>query len=392
MKQLLILFSIFFLSNSQISYEDFSDRRLGGSPYYHALGYSGLASNSKTHINIVNPAAWVYIPNTIFNLSIRTSTEEKKILGNSTNFAITNLEGINWVSTIMDSSLSIGLNIRPIEERNGQVFSDFNNLLIDGDINSIYRESRNFRGTLNQYKFSFAYRFLNNLSASFSTLYHSGNFIEEVKREYSSETFVGYNSELSKKYTGFGTEFSLFYKLNPKTSFSALFSPSVKLDNESKILTVRGGVDNTEIDFVSSEIYETPNRFMFGASHSLTEKGIFYIDFHHESWNNRGQNLNKYSIGYEIIGEKDIFKSIWKRSNYMFGAYHYTDVTNKDLIVYGLTAGISIPFNYDRNRLFISLGYGKKHDRISFSGGSSGIQLNIGLSLKEFWYLPESED
>ena len=92
---------------------------------------------------------------------------------------------------------------------------------------------------------------------------------------------------------------------------------------------------------------------------------------------------------------KQTFESVLKRSRYSFGLYYYTEnfLINKNKVKnFGISAGMSIPFNYGANNLSMSFSYGKRGSDALNGVSENVMKFNIGLSVGELWYRRLSED
>lgn len=403
MRQLLIILSVITLTfagggTGFSKKNNLGIKRFTGSVFLSGKGFAGLASFGKSFINPMNSAAWTYNPYTTFDFSIESSMAESSVAaGNSTVNSIA-LSSVNWVSHVIDTTLSIGFSLSPVLERHGEFLETQTSDITGSDVTF----SNNYRGTVSEFKFGAAYRVNPKLSVSLDALYYFGGFEFETKFSENSgtPTWVNSNERLEESHYGLTVGINGLYEVSPTLFVAAQFTPSVTLtSNHKRIIQSEQDVDTYDIN--GNNALEMPTKFALGLGKTLPRFGKVYADYRFEDWASTGVTSNGVHLGYESFKSDDQFASLHERAAYFMGAFfyneafkfHFTDAAQADDVsTWGISAGALIPFNRGGNYLSIGVSYTKRGS-ISVNGvEDSVLNFNVGLSLNELWYQPESED
>ena len=394
MKSLVQLILIVSIVSAQ-DITNFQGRRFGGSAFSHSIGYSGLAAVREGIINIKNPSTWVDQKRTILEFNLSSFNRSINSSGSSTSFHSTNFEGLNWVSTIKDSTVSIGFSLKPFHDQNVSILNSLNNYGLDNDINLDADQYITLGGAINEFSLGAGYRLNNKLYLGFSLDYYSGSLSSELKFDQGNTTFVNYNIKETSTNYGLNISISSLYSITDNLSFAATFSPSNELTSEKKQVI---SIQNEEIIEIkgNSIPFELPQKFSLGFNWSLENSGNLYVEYDLEKWKQSPNDVNKFSFGYQSTASRNVFDSFVERTNFMLGAYYYNDVFNstngEKINVIGFTAGTAIPFSFNRNQIFLSAGYAKRGSIDKNNFDESIFTINIGFSIGDFWYQSEIED
>ncbi|MCB0278777.1 MAG: hypothetical protein KDD94_04700 [Calditrichaeota bacterium] len=394
MRSILIVF-LFATSLVSQDLNIFQPRRFGGSTYQQALGYGGLASYRNGIINIKNPASWVEQRLTIFEFNLASYSRSLSSNSANTSYQSTNFEGLNWVSSVKDSTLSIGFTLSPFQDQHVSILNKLTDYPLDAEHTLDANQYINLGGSINQFSFGAAYRANDQWFLGLSVDYYSGSLSSEVKLEQVNSSFINYNVKVSTTAYGLNFGLSTLYRVNDQLSVAAFFSPKNTVKTSVKeVVTIRNQ-ENIETKSVSDP-FHLPQRLSLGLNWKFEDSGNIYLDYDNEDWDQSAKSLNKFSLSYQSTASSNVFDSFIERTNFMLGAYYYNDVfgtlNGEDINVFGFTAGAAIPFSFNRNHLFISAGYAKRGSISKNNFDESIFTINIGFSVGDFWYQPEIED
>jgi hypothetical protein len=397
MKQIVILFvfiSSAFAGGSGFSIKSpFGNKRFTGAIYSFAKGYAGIASYDPRFINPMNSATWVENRMTSIDFSVEGDFNAVTSSGQTTGMNNVALSSINWVSHVIDSTMSIGFSFSPYLERNGQ-YTEHRNFQIDTSETNI-QFFKDYSGVISEMKFGIAYRVQPKLAISLDALYYFGSLNVEYKFQESGTSVFNRSAEkVERTYYGLTFGVNALYTYDEKTTFALQFSPSVKLTSEAEgVTSIAGRIDNYKL--ASDTPLEIPTKFNFGVSRKMSNRVSMQFDLRYENWNFVDQTTLGYHLGLETSGSADPQASFFERCKYFVGSYFYNEaykVNGNDVNNIGLTSGISVPFNNGMNFFMLGLSYSKRGNESDNGIEDSVFKLNLGLSLHEFWYEPESEE
>lgn len=368
--------------------------------FLSAKGNAGLSSYNALMINPSNSATWVHNPYTLLDFSVRSSSTNVDANSQKVTFSNTSLGGINWVSQVMDSTLSIGMTLSPYLSRNGSFLDQQESVGLD-TFNLNLTFFNEYEGSISEFKFGTAYKFSSKLSLSADLLYYFGSLNREAKiAENGSSILVQSNEKIENAYYGFTFGLNALYQITDDLNIALQFSPSTRLNRDSEgIIVTTSNVDS--YDITDGNEIEIPSKFAIGLGKTIKNFGKLYADYHVEDWALNNTKSSAFHIGYESFASKKPFDPLLKKTMFFMGAYYYNEAFNYNYLEnaqaesvqnMGFSAGTSIPFNANRNFFSFALSYTKRGDSSKNGVSESIFAFNIGISLGEWWYLPEIDD
>ncbi len=190
--------------------------------------------------------------------------------------------------------------------------------------------------------------------------------------------------------------------LDNKTNLNGTLNEQLFADYVIPSDTVRNFVDGS---------IEIPARIGFGASYSYKNKLLVAADFYSQDWSkseffNRKDSVTssssfRFGLQYTPVALTEIKRApYWQRINLRAGAYYnnsYLKINGVQLIDYGMTFGIGIPWKNEKNLLTnssfnLTYQFGR---RGSFKNGlvkETYHIFSLGFTLYDFWFIKPKYD
>lgn len=368
------------------------------SPFVLGRANTGIGEQFKNKINYLNTASWANSNLTLFDINIMSSRSSIDLNDVTASLSGTQLGSLAWVTSALDSTLAFGITFSSLYENSSK-----SSILISQETDSGTFEigDKLFEnvGNVNQIKIGSSYQVSKKYSFGLDLLYYQGNLkIDERQQFISSSAFTTSQKldEMLTTYIGFSAGLSFSANLfDDRLHLGTTYSPEKTLATSAKRVFKSGASTslNTEND-IPADAFIVPARFGVGA-HLETNFGHLFTDFRYEGGTDRSKSSKYVSVGFQTNPSKQLFESFLKRSTYTLGTYYYTenfDYNNSDVINYGASAGMSIPFNFNTKELSLGLSYGKRGDNSKNGLSESVFKFSIGLSIGEFWYITAKEN
>lgn len=361
-----------------------------------AIGSSGLALPSDTFINNLNPASLGFIPLNHFMFdvggkAIATTYQSSSRSENRNNFQFSHIAFAFPVTKNSGFSASL----RPYSSA---TFKISNLKLPITDSQEYYYLTAEGSGGLNNFDFSYGYRFGKKFSAGVSASLLFGNTIDQ--RSYLiTSTITGITKRTD--YNGFRGTAGLQYKIDSTLTIASTIKLPAQI-KASKVQSVQmianEVVTNVETD-VASDIddYYLPSEIGFGISKRFKNNLNMTFDYGKSFWNNTNQselygdfvNQDRFALGFTYSATKNIRK-YWDRVQYAMGANFdngYLEIDGKRINNAAISIGLSLPIENTFSTLNISYSYGQK-GRISDNLIKENYhKLSLNLSLDGIWFV-----
>lgn len=361
-----------------------------------AIGSSGLALPSDTFINNLNPASLGFIPLNHFMFdvggkAIATTYQSSSRSENRNNFQFSHIAFAFPVTKNSGFSASL----RPYSSA---TFKISNLKLPISDSQEYYYLTAEGSGGLNNFDFSYGYRFGKKFSAGVSASLLFGNTIDQ--RSYLiTSTITGITKRTD--YNGFRGTFGVQYKIDSTLTIASTIKLPAQI-KASKVQSVQmvanEVVTNVETN-VASDIddYYLPSEIGFGISKRFKNNLNMTFDYGKSFWNNTNQselygdfvNQDRFALGFTYSATKNIRK-YWDRVQYAMGANFdngYLEIDGKRINNAAISIGLSLPIENTFSTLNISYSYGQK-GRISDNLIKENYhKLSLNLSLDGIWFV-----
>lgn len=411
MKNRIIFFSSLFLvsltSFSQsISSSPYSlyglgslyDSDFGGIP---SIGSSGMALPSDNFINNRNPASLAYLPLNHFILelggkAIATTYQNSSKTEKRNNFQFSHIAFAFPVTK--NSGFSVAL-----KPYSSATFKITNLKLPILNSQESYYVTASGSGGLNNFDFSYGYRFGSKLAVGLSGTVLFGKTKDE--RSYlisSSEANI--NKETS--YSGVRATLGTQYKIDSTLTIASTFKAPGRI-RASKVQSVESRTDGIQTIFESNVVSDTddfylPLEFGIGISKRFKNNLNMTLDYEKSFWNNTNQselygnfvNQDRFALGFSFRAKKDIRK-YWDRIQYGVGANFdtgYLEVEGKRVNNAAVSLGLSLPVENTFSALNISYSYGQKGAISNNLIKENYHKISLSLSLDGIWFVKRKID
>ena len=359
------------------------------------------------HINLQNPAFYSQLK--LVSFAVGTSYNTTKLK--------TNTQSENARRTTLDY-LAVGIPMGKFGAGFGLMpYTSVGYKIQFGPTDEV-RQRRQFTGTggLNKAFLGGAYQINKNLSFGVEAGYYFGTI--ETSSIYSIENVQFGTRELNESIAngaGFVTGLSYQAKVGKKLQFSAsamyASETTMTLKNTREISIVNllsGGIvtiDPANIDVADTKI-KMPSRFSIGAGIGEARKWMVgsEVTFQQSSnYSNRFEDIKdarfddgmKYAIGGYYIPNYNSFTSYWNKITYRGGLkYEETGlvINNKTIKDAGFTLGIGLPLGGSFSNINIGFEYGKRGTRDAALVEENYLNLTLGLSLNDRWFVKRKFD
>ncbi|RED21942.1 hypothetical protein BD847_3431 [Flavobacterium cutihirudinis] len=361
-----------------------------------SIGSSGLALPSSTFINNLNPASLGFIPLNHFMFdvggkAIATTYQSSSRSENRNNFQFSHIAFAFPVTKNSGFSASL----RPYSSA---TFKISNLKLPISDSQEYYYLTAEGSGGLNNFDFSYGYRFGKKFSAGVSASLLFGNTTDQ--RSYLiTSTITGITKRTD--YNGFRGTLGVQYKIDSTFTIAS----TIKLPTQIKASKVQSVqmvanevVTNVETN-VASDIddYYLPSEIGFGISKRFKNNLNMTLDYEKSFWDDTNQselygdfvNRDRFALGFTYSATKNIRK-YWDRVQYAMGANFdngYLEIDGKRINNAAISIGLSLPIENTFSTLNISYSYGQK-GRISDNLIKENYhKLSLNLSLDGIWFV-----
>ncbi len=361
-----------------------------------SIGSSGIALPSSIFINNLNPASLGYLPlnHFMFDIggkAIATTYESGSRSEKRNNFQFSHIAFAFPVTK--NSGFSVAL--RPYSSATFKI-SNLN--LPISDSQEFYYLTAVGSGGLNNFDFSYGYRFGKKISIGASATVLFGNTTDD--RSYLISNSV---TSMSKKtdYNGVKSTLGAQYQIDSTFTIASTFKMPTKV-KASKVQTVET-LTNEVVTTVESDVasdtddYYMPLEIGVGISKHFKNNLNMTIDYEKSLWKNTNQselygnfvNQDRFALGFTYSANKNV-RSYWDRIQFAAGANFdtgYLEVDGKRVNNAAISIGVSLPIENTFSALNISYSYGQKGKISDNLIKENYHKLSLNLSLDGIWFV-----
>jgi hypothetical protein len=361
-----------------------------------SIGSSGIALPSNVFINNLNPASLGYLPlkHFMFDIggnAIATTYQSESRSEKRNNFQFSHLALAFPVTK--NSGFSIAL--RPYSSATFKI----SNLKIPiTDSQEYYYLTAQGSGGLNNFDFSYGYRFGKKISVGASATVLFGNTTDD--RSYlisNSVTSISKNTH----YNGLRTTLGAQYQIDSTFTIASTFKLPTRI-KASKVQSVQT-LTNEVVSPVESNVasdtddYYLPLEIGAGISKRFKNNLNMTLDYEKSFWKNVNQselygdfvNQDRFALGFTYSARKNIRK-YWDRVQYAVGANFdtgYLEVDGKRINNAAISIGLSLPIENTFSALNISYSYGQKGTVSENLIKENYHKISLNLSLDGIWFV-----
>lgn len=361
-----------------------------------AIGSSGMALPSDTFINNLNPASLGYLPlnHFMFDIggkAITTTYQSSSKTEKRNNFQFSHIAFAFPVTK--NSAFSAAL--RPYSSA---AFKISNLKLPIENSQEFYYLTAAGSGGLNNFDFSYGYRFGNKLSLGLTGTALFGSTADE--RSYVvSNSLTTIHKETS--YKGVRATLGAQYKIDSTFTIASTFkAPSrVKATKVQSVESITGGVESVfEYNKASdTDDYYLPLEIGIGISKRFKNNLNMTLDYEKSLWNDTNQselfgnfvNQDRFALGFIFKAKKDT-RRYWDKIQYSAGANFdtgYLEVDGKRVNNAAISVGLSLPIENTFSALNISYSYGQKGKVSDNLIKENYHKISLNLSLDGIWFV-----
>ncbi|TDO77936.1 hypothetical protein EV143_103176 [Flavobacterium chryseum] len=361
-----------------------------------SIGSSGTALPSSVFINNLNPASLAYLPLNHFMLdiggkAIATTYESGSRSEKRNNFQFSHIAFAFPVTK--KSGFSVAL--RPYSSA---TFKISNLKLPITDSQEYYYLTAAGSGGLNNFDFSYGYRFGKKLAIGATATLLFGNISDD--RAYLISNSV---TSISKKtdYNGVRATLGTQYKIDSTFTIASTFKAPTRV-NAAKVQTVQT-ITNDVVTTVESDVasdtddYYIPLEIGIGISKRFKNNLNLTMDYEKSLWNSTNQselygnfvNQDRFALGFTYSAKKNI-RRYSDRIQYSAGANFdtgYLEVDGKRINNASISFGLSLPIDNTFSALNISYSYAQKGKISDNLIKENYHKISLNLSLDGIWFV-----
>ncbi|PWB26519.1 aromatic hydrocarbon degradation protein [Flavobacterium sp. HTF] len=361
-----------------------------------AIGSSGIALPSYNFINNLNPASLAHLPlnHFMFDLggkAISTTYESGSRSEKRNNFQFSHLAFAFPVTKNSGFSASL----RPYSSA---AFKISNLKLPISDSQEYYYLTAEGSGGLNNFDFSYGYRFGQKLSLGVSATMLFGNTTDD--RSYLISNSV---TSINKKtdYSGVRATLGSQYKIDSTFTVGTTFKmpAKVKASKMQSVQTYANEIETPVESDVASDAddYYMPLEIGVGISKRFKNNLNLSLDYEKSLWNNTNQsdlygdfvNQDRFALGFTFSTKKNT-RTYWDRIQYAAGANFdtgYLEVDGKRVNNAAISVGLSLPIENTLSALHVSYSYGQKGKISDNLIKENYHKISLNLSLDGIWFV-----
>ena len=394
-------------TSSPYSFYGLGDQKFKGTIENRSMGGLSVFQDS-IHVNLQNPAQYAHLKRTTLATAATYQTSNLKTNEQKENARRTNLDYLAFGFPM--GKFGAGFGLMPYTAVGYQVVSTAAN---SDQITRAYEGS----GGVNKAYLGGAYKINKNFSAGAELNYYFGSIettslyaVEDVQygtQEYNESQASGSSINLGLTYRG---------KINEKmvAMGSLTYSPEgkVKLDNTRRISTVQvladGGfnvVDPIMVDVANTNValpskvsvgggFGIPSKWMVGTEFTMSDDSSFGNRFN-DIDNISFDNGMKYTVGGYITPNANSYSNYFNVITYRAGfKYEKTGliVNTRSIEDVSITAGMGFPIGGNFSNINLGIEYGKRGTTASGLVQENYLNISVGLSFSDRWFVKRKID
>jgi long-subunit fatty acid transport protein len=403
-------------TSSPYSFYGIGDIKFKGTVENRSMGGLSIFPDS-IHINLQNPAQLASLRRTNFsvggtylNTKSKTETETDKARRTSLDYLAVGvpLRKLGLAFGLVPYS-SVGYKIQDVEESTN-------------DANETEVETKQFYGIggVNKVFFGLGFPLTKKINIGADVQYNFGtikttntttktidnDFIQDGTRELNNSNLSGVNFDLGITYqTKLNKTLSLFSSINYTPQYNLRVNNSRTIETFQS-LSASGTVTNTIVADVADTTIKIPSKLSFGTGFGEVKKWLVGAEvtlLNTSVTNNRFtdisgatfENAVRYSLGGYFIPNYNSFTSYVKRVTYRGGIrYENTGlvIQNKSITDFAANIGLGLPLKGTISNVNIGLEVGKRGTKYNNLVEENYVNLSVGLSLSDLWFVKRKFD
>jgi len=403
-------------TSSPYSFYGIGDVKFKGTVENRSMGGLSIFPDS-IHINLQNPAQLASLKRTNFsiggtylNTKSKTETQYDKARRTSLDYLAIGVPLRKFgISFGLIPYSSVGYKIKSITET--AVSSTETKVLTNqyygiGGVNKVFLGVGFALTKKINFGVDVQYNFGTIKTTNTTTLTLNNDFIQDGTKELNTSDLKGVNVDLGLTYqTKLTKKLSLFSSLSYTPQYNLSVNNSRTIETFQSLSTT-GGITSTVIADVGNTTIKLPSKLAFGTGFGETKKWLVGAEvtlLNTSVTNNRFtdikgssfENAVRYSIGGYFIPNYNSFTSYAKRITYRGGIrYENTGlvIQNKSITDCAATIGLGLPMRGTLSNINIGLEVGKRGTKYNNLVEENYVNLSVGLSLSDLWFVKRKFD
>jgi len=239
-----------------------------------------------------------------------------------------------------------------------------------------------------------------------TTITTADDFVQDGTNEYNTSELKGLNFDLGLTYqTKINKKLSWFSSINYTPQYNLTVN-NTRVIETFQSLSTTGGTTSSVIADVPDTKIKVPSKLTFGSGFGEVKKWLVGAEvtlLNTSVTNNRFtdikgatfENTVRYSLGGYFVPNYNSFTSYVKRITYRGGIrYENTGlvIKNKSITDFAGNIGIGLPLKGSVSNLNIGLEVGKRGTKYYNLIEENYVNLSIGLSLSDLWFVKRKFD
>ncbi len=386
-----------------------------GTAYNKSMGGTGIASNNKRFLNIMNPAAVTARDSSSFMADF--GLEQKNTI-----FRQNDLRSGNNVFNMYDFVISFPiyrssammLGITPFSDVGYDIKLKQTDPDIIGNTGNITYNTFG-EGSVYQLFIGGGVNFWKRLSIGAEAIYYFGNLDKVYNQDFSNSSYASLNSGYSLLVRGFTGKFGLQYQQPLGNDLFMVFGATYRLGTGLKGRTIYYENKNTS-EIVDTLVYsESLNRdtdmkiageLGVGISVKKGDKWSAELNYIRSDWSDSGMdrydgyNVNgvssfstsvsqSFRAGFEIVPNRNDIRYYLRRCSYRVGAYYeqaYYKLDGNTVNSMGITLGVTLPVFRWYNGLTLGVDFGQRGSLKTNMVRERYVSFVVGFNIFDIWF------
>jgi long-subunit fatty acid transport protein len=406
---------------SPYSFYGIGDIKFKGTVENHSMGGVSVFPDS-IHMNLQNPAQFASLKRTSLAVGItyiktKSNTETETDKARRTSF---DYLGIG----IPLGKLGLGFGLIPYSSVGYKIRKITYNISDTAPFDTLSAIKSNYRGFggVNKVFFGLGYKITKKINIGADIQYNFGtietdnrtteinNLFEPIQngtRELNSSTLNGFNFDLGVTYqTKINKKLSFFSSLNYTPESKLSLNNSRTIQTFQELLSGSISIQDSQNVNVDDTTIKLPSKLSFGSGFGEVKKWLIGGEItliNSSVSSNRFNDINgatfedavRFSLGGYFIPNYSSFTNYYKRITYRGGIrYENTGlvIQNKSITDFAGNIGLGFPLRGSISNLNIGLEIGKRGTKYNNLVEENYVNLSIGLSLSDEWFIKRKYD
>lgn len=403
-------------TSSPYSFYGIGDIKFKGTVENRSMGGLSVFPDS-IHLNLQNPAQLASLKRTNFSVGITYGNTKSKTETQTDKARRTSFDYL--AIGVPLKKLGIGFGLIPFSSVGYKIQSVTENVVSPTETRKLTNQYYGLGGVNKVFagigfaltkKLNFGadvqYNFGTIKTTNTTTLTINDDFVQDGTKELNNSELKGFNFDLGLTYqTKINKKLSLFSSINYSPQYS-LSVNNTRVIETFQSLSTTGSTTSSVVADVPDTTIKIPSKLSFGSGFGEVKKWLVGAEvtiLNTSVTNNRFTDISgatfekavRYSLGGYFVPNYNSFTSYLKRITYRGGIrYENTGlvIQNKSITDFAGNIGIGLPLKGSISNLNIGLEVGKRGTKYNNLVEENYVNLTIGLSLSDLWFVKRKFD